>query len=318
MSEARILRGGIIGAGRSRNGLGPFLAQHFEAAGGEVVGVVGRDQDHAADAGAFLASRLGHPLASYGAIEGLLEQHLDALIVAAPVPVHLPSLRAVCGSGVAVLCEKPLGMPDESDAVAAVLARFLAQDQLLMENCQWPEALPAWRELFPGRGAEPIREVAMGLSPSAADGMLEDSLSHLISVVQDLVPVNSDSLISGLRVSEVPDESDGRAYEFLLEVGPGPVACRLELRPQERQPRPAWLAINGSRMDRQIAMESYEVSFHGGNSSISIGDPLAHLVYRFVRCVREPCSHERIRTESDSISQRARVYYRCLDGFGCG
>ena len=60
MSEASRLHVGIVGAGRSRNGLGPFLASHLEAAGGQVVAVSGRSADRAAAAADGLETRLGH------------------------------------------------------------------------------------------------------------------------------------------------------------------------------------------------------------------------------------------------------------------
>lgn len=317
MTDGRRLRGGIVGAGRSRNGLGPFLASHFEAAGGLVLGVVGRDEQGALAAAGPLAERLGHPIGAYGSLAALLDHDLDVLIIAAPVASHLESLRAVCGTGVAVLCEKPLGMPSEEAALYAVLDDFLAAKQLLLENCQWPEVLPAWRSLFPGRVAEPVREVAMRLSPSGPSGMLEDSLSHLISLLQALVRIESQASIAGLRVSSMPGEALGRAYEFVLKSAQESVHCRLELIPSESQPRPAWLAINGARMDREIDLDNYQISFRSADRSISVGDPLADLVYRFVECVRPACSYERIRNESESIRQRAGIYHQLVEGFDC-
>ena len=315
MAQTRALRGGIVGAGRSRNGLGPFLARHLESAGVEIVGVVGRNLDRGAAAAAALAPDLGHPVAAYRSVEDALCEGLDILVIAAPVPAHLPALRAACGSGVAVLCEKPLVLADEMGALESVLDELLSAGQLLMENCQWPEALPAWRELFPGGDGARVGEVAMGLSPSAVDGMLEDSLSHLISLAQALVPLGPETLISGLRVEGMAGDGGGREYEFSLQAGAGVVRCRLELEPQEQQPRPAWLAIDGQRMDREIDLASYTVSFRAANRSISIGDPMARLVYRFVRAVEGSCDHERIRAESDSVRQRARIYQRCILGF---
>ena len=315
MAEARRLRGGIVGAGRSRNGLGPFLASHFEAAGGLLLGVVGRDEQRALAAAGPVAARLGHPIAAYGSLTALLALELDVLIIAAPVPVHLESLRAVCGTGVAVLCEKPLGMPSQEEALYAVLDDFLAAKQLLLENCQWPEVVPAWRGLYPSRVAEPVREVVMRLSPSGHSGMLEDSLSHLISLVQALVRIGAQTSISGLRVSPMPGQVLGRVYEFVLKSDSESVTCRLELVPCEAQPRPAWLAINGARMDRDIDLDTYQISFRSEHRSISVGDPLADLVYRFVECVRVTCSYERIQNESESIRQRARIYHRLLAGF---
>jgi hypothetical protein len=317
MREPGPIRGGMVGAGRSRNGLGPFLASHFEAAGGEVVAIAGRDQARAAHAAAALATRLGHPVRAHGSLAGLLAEELDGLIIAAPGPVHLPALQAALGAGVPVLCEKPLVGRRQGDRVEALVEGFAARRLLLMENCQWPLVLDAWRQLFPAAAAAaagPVGELAMRLSPMVpGPEMLEDSLSHLLSVAQELFEVDASTRISALHFAGRSGD-DGLVCSFVLTTRAHALACRLELKACAEQPRPAWLAIDGNRMDRQIDLADYRISFCSGTRTVSVGDPAAALVYRFAQAIREPHDHERIRIESERVRHRARIYHFILDG----
>ena len=102
------MRCGIVGAGRTRAGPGPFLASFLEAAGGEVVGVAGRNADRARAAADDLEHRLGHPVAAHPTAAALLATGLDALVIATPDDVHIDALRAAADAGVPTLCEKPI------------------------------------------------------------------------------------------------------------------------------------------------------------------------------------------------------------------
>lgn len=84
---------GIVGAGRTRQGLGPFFAQAFVAAGCRVTGVSGRDLAGAERAARELATSVGHPVAAHPDAASLARS-VEALVVAAPVPGHLAGLDA--------------------------------------------------------------------------------------------------------------------------------------------------------------------------------------------------------------------------------
>jgi predicted dehydrogenase len=300
-----------VGAGRTRNGLGPFLAAHLEAAGARVVAVSRRDLDRARGAAGDLAVALGHGVEARGSVGELLEDDLDALLVAAPVEAHLPALRAALAARVHVLCEKPLTRVEQTHEGLEIVAGFRAAGLVLMEHCQWPLVLPAWDRLHPGATRRPS-SVAMGLSPSGTGrSMLSDSLSHLISVLQALVPVDAATEVAALAFSGRCEAADGLQTSFRLHTPFPAVDCRLELGYCPHPPRPAWIAIEGLRMDREIEVPSYRLSMRAGERMIGIDDPSASLVYRFVRSLREVDS-ERNGIESDRIRHRARIYRRIL------
>lgn len=270
---------GLFGAGRTRNGLGPFLAACCERAGLLVRGVAGRDVERAQVAAAALAAQLGHPVAAHGSVEELARSGLDALVVAVPVAQHLRGLEAALGAGIACLCEKPLVDLDQFEAGRSIVAAFAAKGLLLVENCQWPCVLPAFDRLWPGRSGMP-REVVMGLAPAEPGiAMVHDALPHLLSVVQAVLPAGSGLQLERARYETAADGRQGLLELALRHMG-GLLRAELHLRTVPQQPRPAWLAIDGRRIDRRID-PGYRIVFCGGGRESEASDPLQVLVSDF-------------------------------------
>ncbi len=287
------LRVGIVGAGRTRQGLGPYLAAACEAAGARVAAVSGRDLQSARRVADELGSALGHAVA-VAADADELAHGVDALVVAAPAAAHEAGLRAALDAGVPCLCEKPL-LPFADAATAQQLIEGFARRQAtLFENCQWPMVLPALQSLFPELRGQPVRSVTMGLSPSAAGrAMIEDSLSHVLSVVQALVSVDAAAGVREVRQTDPGDDAEHNVLTFAVTGDAGPVVVELRLDRCPQPPRPAWLAVNGRRMDRRIGV-GYALSFVADGREHAVVDPLFALVARFVAACR-----------ADSIELRA-------------
>jgi hypothetical protein len=307
------LRFGILGAGRSRQGLGPYHARHAEAAGGEVVAIAGRDLARTQATARSLEESLGHSVLACEGVAALLRQDLDALIIAAPPAAHLPALRATLAAEVPVLCEKPLVTPEEHGLVPGLMREFREREILIMETCQWPLVLPALAKLHPERDFRHPREVKMRLSPSPLGrAMVVDSLSHFLSVLQALAPLDGDTRITALEFRGRGGEKDG--FDLALELAGEnfQVVGELILRQCPEQPRPAWIQVDGARIERQIRLPDYQISLVAGDRKLSVDDPLAGLVYGFVQCVREATS-DRVRTESLAIQCRARLYQQIVE-----
>lgn len=307
------LRFGILGAGRSRQGLGPYHARHAEAAGGEVAAIAGRNLDRTRATAESLEESLGHPVLACEGVEALLGQDLDALIIAAPPAAHLPALRATLAAGVPALCEKPLVTPEEHALVPGLMQEFRDRAVLIMEICQWPLVLPALAKLHPETDLRHPREVKMRLSPSPLGrAMVVDSLSHFLSILQALAPLDGVTRITALEFRGRGGAADG--FDLLLELSGEDfqVSGELFLRQSPEQPRPAWIQVDGARIERQIQLPDYQISLVAGDRKLSVDDPLAALVYGFAQCVREPAS-DRVRTESLAIQDRARLYQQIVE-----
>jgi len=294
---------GIAGAGRSRNGLGPFLAAAFVAAGHRLAGVAGRDLGSAERAAAGLAGLAG-PVRAFASVHELA-RGCDALVVASPVPAHREGLEAALAAGIPCLCEKPLVDVADAGLGLALVAAFRARGLLLAENCQWPFVLPALYALHPSRCFAAVRHVAMGLGPSGTGrAMLEDCLPHVLSVVQALAGVDPEGRVRDVRQTDASPRAVANVLGFTIAAHPAPVAVELHLRHCPAQPRPAWLAVDGARIDRAIG-PGYALSFTAGGIAVPTPDPLRELVYRFAALLSDPAP-ALVHAHADSIATRIR------------
>jgi hypothetical protein len=308
-------RVGIVGASRTRQGLGPFLASAFEAAGCVVTAVAGRDAAGAERAAAELAARLRHPVAA-APDAAALARAVDLLVVAAPVPGHLDGLDAALAAGIPCLCEKPLVAAADVAAGLQRVAAFAARGLLLAENCQWPFVLPAVFELYPELRGRAVRRVAMGLGPAwPGPAAIVDSLSHVLSVVQALVPLPADALPRDVRQSDAGAGALRNEVAFSLPGPAGSIDVSLHLEVTPDPPRPAWLALDGCRADRRLGPD-YSHAFVGADGrAVNVQDPLHQLVYGLTASL-PPATRESTRTQADVIALRLRLYAAVLAALG--
>lgn len=317
--ERKSARIGLVGAGRTRNGLGPFLARHLAAAGGQVVAVAGRSMSRTSTAAQALAADLGHAVAAHATVEELVARgDLDALVIASPIESHLRCLAAAAGAGLPTLCEKPLGPPAEFVAIEAALARFAARGLLLVENCQWPYAMPAVRRLLGAAALDDVSVFTMRLSPLAVGwAMVAEAFSHFLSVLQVLRPLGPDARVVDPEFSTRSAAATALSVSFTLHGSFAPLACQLDLQRHETQPRPAWMTFDGRRVDREIELPRYHWRFGSGSSFESSGDPQVDLVYSFAHLIQEP-DLDRTRALAEDIRQRARLFRDICSAFGGG
>lgn len=305
------LRIGIVGAGRSRQGLGPFLARWFERHGAVVAGVSGRDTGRTGAVAVALAEQLGHDVEVFADARSLAVR-VDALVVACPVAGHLPGLDAALAAGVPCLCEKPLAAADQLDAALQRVAAFRRSRLLLVENCQWPYALDAVRALRADLLQRPPRQVRMRLSPAeAGPAMVADSLSHVLSLVQAVCPLDPATRVR--RLEGLPVAADAERAVVRCElVSPDHqevVEVELLLERCPRQPRPAWFELDGVRFDRRIGAD-YRISFVSADGTeVEVEDPLSRLVYGFLQSLQ---AEPRERTRTDDVELRMRLYAAIL------
>ncbi len=306
---------GIVGAGSTRQGLGPYFALAFRAAGCRIAGVSGRDAASGERAAAELTARLGDPVPAHADATSLARA-VDALVVAAPVAAHLAGLDAALAAGIPCLCEKPVVAVAELAAGRARIAAFRARGLLLLEHCQWPEVLPALWALHPELRGGRLEHIAMGLGPiTPGRPMVVDSLSHVLSVVQALVPLPADAVPMQVRQADASELATTNRVTFTLPCQGGAVAVELHLQHTPAQPRPAWIAVNGLRIDRRIGA-NYAQSFVAADGrTIPVHDPMHTLVYGFVNSLRVP-NRERTTTTADAIDLRLRLYAAILDALG--
>ncbi len=290
MSNEQALRLGIVGPRRVRQGLGPYFALHAESLGAILVGTASSSPQSARAAAKELKARLGHPISAHVGAESLCaSEALDALIIASPQKFHEEALHAALSRSIPCLVEKPLLWegPGTAARVAALTKAFQNKAVPLWVHCQWPETLPAYYQLFPGRSETlPQREFRMRLSPTSFGlGMLPDSLPHLLSLCQALLPGET------CHVSEPKLSFEGEGalkLSFHFHGSSASWPCLFELRPVPDPPRPAGYGWDGDFATREIELPAYKQYFSSGKKRVFVPDPLLSLLKAFFDSIQKP------------------------------
>lgn len=304
---------GIVGAGRSRGGLGPFLAEFLEQEGFFVAGVSGRSLERATINAETIGRKLGHEVKPITSPAALCASGVTALVIASPAEFHFEALHAAVEAGLPALCEKPLVHENHGEGGAEVIEVFSRKRLPLLENCQWPYVLPAFFHLHGAVETGEKLTVELGLGPlRPGREMVQNTLSHLLSVIQAVAPVDPSAVVSEVSIADPSYKRTHNLLRFRIAAAPGKTVeglLHLEICPVG--PRPAWLAINGRRIDRSVR-PGYTIVFSANNTEVAIADPMKELVKHFALLVRSRDS-VLMEEDCDRIRQRLKWYRQILD-----
>jgi predicted dehydrogenase len=281
---------GLIGARRRRQGLGPFVARDLISAGATVDCFLGTGPETLISAQrALLEHARIEEARGYTDLEEMLEREsLDALAILSPSETHEGYLKAAAEADLHVLCEKPLVWSDDAllERANARVDAFRSRGLLLVENCQWPHTLDAFRALHPDTPTGPPKSFRMRLTPDASGlQAIGDCLPHPLSVLQDLVP-GGEPTVENVRYGPLGQDRSGLGVAFDYRAEGASVRVEVELRPDPERPRAASLEIDGRRAERRVGVPGYEITFAEGGRSVSVADPLTALVRAFVDGLR--------------------------------
>ena len=308
---------GLIGARRTRQGLGPFVARELHAAGAAVACVVGTHPETAQEARRQLRDEHRIDVRSYADVDTMLSrERLDAVAILSPNETHERYLERALSAGLHVLCEKPLvwGVADLAKRATSLVDRFADRGLLLWENCQWPYTLPAFRELHPELGPDPPARFSMELSPtSSGSRMLGDSLPHPLSMLQALLPGTPGEIVSP-RFDVGPERT---LVGFEYRAANTPIAVEIALTRTAEFPRPAAYAIDGRQARRRVRLPDYEQSFSEGDRSVTVPDPLRALIRGFLGELRDYRGGAPAR-RSSSIADRMALLQTLVTAFETG
>lgn len=285
----------IVGARRVRQGTGPFLALHAAAAGAEVAGVLATTAHTAAAASAGLRDR-GLDVRAYHEWSRMIaDERPDAVFIASPAATHAEYLERALAAGCHVLCEKPLlvgagaGAPNRASPEQWVAA-FRSVQRLLIEACQWPFTLSAFRELHPEVELARVERFSMTLAPPVAGReALVECLSHPLSLLQAIAP-RGRVKAPGRIGPEPPD--DEAVARFLFETCSHRLEAEFRAVATEEFPRPALYSLDGHVCRRRLEQPGYRFFFDNGlpedrpdYRKVAAADPMAALVEAFLAAV---------------------------------
>ncbi len=309
------IRVGVIGPGRTREGLGPFIIKYLIRHGAELVAVAASSAESAQLATRQIAQQYGvQPRGYESAGQMLRRARVDALVICSPTPLHLQHLQLAAACGVHVLCAKPLffdGQHPPAPAVRGTLRTLQKRGYVVMVNHPWPFTLPVFEKVYPGiyqPGVSPA-DLQVWLSPSCSGKqMLPHSLTHALSLL--LAVTSWGGQVLHLQVDSIPADSPwapGWDVAFVYVHRGGSTVFRVRLSQAREQPRRAGYAINGRWMRRRVQWPQYRIYFEPGHpeqapasydsqacpQAILAPDPLELLVQRFLqRCQEGPLTDE--------------------------
>jgi len=302
---------GIVGAGRSRNGLGPFLAEFLESAGFVVTGVSGRSPERAVVNAENLGRQLGHEVKAFTSASALCGSGVEALAIASPSEHHLEALHAAAEAHLPTLCEKPLVHEHHVEEGARIIETFAQQRLPLLENCQWPYVLAAFFQLHDQLTFGKETTVEIGLGPARRGReMVQNMLSHLLSVIQAIGVVDPDAIATDVRIDDPTFERTRNVLRFRLAGSSRTVEGAFYLEICEAPPRPAWLAIDGLRIDRQVG-KGHSMAFSADGKEVTIDDPMKQLIARFASMVRDR-DPALVDSQRELVRQRLQWYRQIL------
>lgn len=269
----------VVGARSARQGTGEFVAGWFARHGAEVTGIVGTTAETVEQAQARLRKVYAIECRGYTNLDAALAAEPGGMVaICSPYHAHADQLMKVGHSGRHCLCEKPLcwPAPPSEDPIAP----FVAAGRLLDVITQWPCTLPTFYVLHPEQAGDAVESFEMRLSPiSSGLDMIPDAVPHFLSMLRALCGSVQPANIAAEFVG-----GDPRRLRLTCDVShaAGRLRATLHLETCPQRPRPAWYAINGARVDREVELAGYDQFFRLKDRRMPLPDPLGQLVARFL------------------------------------
>ena len=280
------MRISIIGAGRTRNGIGEYIGKYFHQHGGKVISVLGTTEKTSHQASLALR-KYGIEARPYNDFEEMVGMEgPDAVVIASPSSTHYEYLLKSLDSGLHIFCEKPFIWDDYTDVLERVedVLRKAGQKKLTIAmNSQWPFSIEAYEELCGKLEIRRSNAFFIRMSPfSPGEAMIPESLPHPLSLLY--------CLLGAGKVEEVSFESreEGEMdirFTYLFGTKACDVAVRLVH--QKTPPREFSFGFNDKIVIRSLGLQNYEIYFNYEDKKLRIRDPLELSVKNFMEAVEK-------------------------------
>ncbi len=276
----------IIGAGRTRNGIGEYVGKYFHKHGAIVTSVLGTSEKTSLQASLALR-KYGVEARPYTDFDRMARKEKpDVVVIASPASTHYEYLLKCLGLGAHVFCEKPFIWDDHKEVrktTQDIFEEARKKKLTIAMNSQWPFSIDAYEGVSGKVIIQNWNTFFMAMSPPfPGREMIPESLPHALSL-----------LYSFLGVGELEDlsfESEGERgmdikFSYLFDTRGCDVFIRLTS--QEAPPRDFSFGLNGQIVSRSLGPENYEIYFHHGEQKLKIGDPLELSVKNFLQALEK-------------------------------
>ena len=274
----------IIGAGRTRNGIGEYIGKYFHQHGAIVTSVLGTSENTSLRASLGLR-KYGVEARPYTDFDRMVKREKpDAVVIASPSSTHYEYLIKCLGSGLHIFCEKPFIWNDHRDVrerVEDIFEKARQEKLTIAMNSQWPFSLGAYEAISGKVVIQNSNTFIMTMSPPfPGREMISESVPHALSLLYSLLGVGE---IEGLCFESDGERGMSIRFSYLFDTRSCEVS--IHLTSQETAPRDFSFGLNGRIVSRSLGLENYEIYFHYEEKKMKIVDPLELSVKNFLRAL---------------------------------
>jgi Oxidoreductase family, NAD-binding Rossmann fold len=274
----------IIGAGRTRNGIGEYIAKYFRQHGAEVTSVLGTTEQTSLQASSALRKYKidAHSYTDFD--EMVSAEEPDVVVIASPSSTHYDYLLRCLGRGLHVFCEKPFiwdDRPDIRKRAEEFFEKAREKRLIVAMNSQWPFSIDDYEKICGKIRIEEKNHFFVRMSPfSPGRVMISESVPHPLSILYCRLGVG--------EIQTLDFELDGKGemnirFTYLFETRTCDVLIKLVH--QKTPPRDFSFGFNEKIVSRSLDLNHYDIYFNFGKSKLKIPDPLERSVKNFMEAV---------------------------------
>ena len=275
------LKVSIIGAGRTRNGIGEYIGKYFQQHGAIVTSVLGTSEKTSLRASLDLR-KYGVEARPYTDFDRMVEKEKpDAAVIASPSSTHYGYLIKCLRSGLHIFCEKPFiwdGQRNVRERIEDIFEKAGEKNLTIAMNSQWPFSIDAYEAISGKVIIQNSNTFIMTMSPPfPGREMIPESVPHTLSLLYSLLGVGE---IEDLSFESNGNRRVGIKFSYLFDTR----SCEvfIHLNSQETPPRDFSFGLNGKIISRSLGLENYEIYFHHEEKRMKIVDPLELSVKNFL------------------------------------
>jgi hypothetical protein len=274
----------IIGAGRTRNGIGEYIGKYFHRRGANVTSVLGTTEKTSFQASSALR-KYGIDAHAYTDFDEMAcAEKPDVVVIASPSSTHYDYLLRCLDRGLHVFCEKPFiwdDRPDIRKRIVDVFQKAREKRLTVAMNSQWPFSIGDYEEICGKIRIEEKNQFFVRMSPfSPGRVMIPESVPHPLSILY--------CRLGAGEIQELNFERDGEGemsirFTYLFETRACDVLIKLVH--QKTPPRDFSFGFNEKIVSRSLDLNHYEIYFNFRKDRLKIRDPLELSVMNFMEAV---------------------------------
>jgi len=274
----------IIGAGRTRNGIGEYIGKYFRQHGAKVTSVLGTTEKTSLQASSALR-KYGIDAHSYTDFDAMVSaEKPDVVVIASPSSTHYDYLLRCLDRGLHVFCEKPFIWDDHPDIrkrIEDIFEKAREKRLTIAMNSQWPFSIDDYEEICGKIRVEEKNHFFVRMSPfSPGRMMIPESVPHPLSILY--------CRLGAGEIQELNFELDGEGemsirFTYLFETRACDVLIKLVR--QKTPPRDFSFGFNEKIVSRSLDLNHYDIYFSYKNKTLRVIDPLKLSVKNFIEAV---------------------------------